>query len=206
LWDLTRREPIRQCTPSSVDYALGDGALIVAVAFAPDGETFAISWLSYRHGPMYVKVVGRGISLWDTATGKERRLGGWAQALTFLDGGKTLVAADPQGPWAGPGAGRSKGAMQFWDVATGKKRREHGAAGKWGNVVAFSPEGKLFASAGGPDDHAVSLWETATGRKVHRFSGHRCPVCCLAFSPDGRMLASGSDDTTILVWEVPGVR
>jgi len=33
-------------------------------------------------------------------------------------------------------------------------------------------------------------------------SGHRKPIQALAYSPDGRLLASGSDDGSVLVWEV----
>jgi hypothetical protein len=66
----------------------------------------------------------------------------------------------------------------------------------------FSPDGKPFASVGGPGNPAVHAWGTAAGRQVHRFAGHRY----LALSADGHVLASGNDDTTVLLWEVRGLR
>jgi hypothetical protein len=50
----------------------------------------------------------------------------------------------------------------------------------------------------------MSLWELTSAKRRGRFAGHAGPACGLAFSPDGRRLASGSDDTTILVWDLAG--
>jgi WD40 repeat protein len=32
---------------------------------------------------------------------------------------------------------------------------------------------------------------------------HEAAVNALAFSPDGQLLASGSDDRTVIIWEIP---
>jgi WD40 repeat protein len=41
-----------------------------------------------------------------------------------------------------------------------------------------------------------------TGLRPVKPEGHFAGVTCLAFSPDGRLLLSGSEDATLLVWEV----
>jgi WD40 repeat protein len=208
LWDVARGEPGRLLTHAvKIDPAARvDGAVITAAAFAPDGKTLATAWVTYRHGPMYVLKVGHGVSLWDVATGKERRLGASASTLAFLDGGKTLACADGPGRWAMPAADRDKGVLQPWDVAAGKKLREIPGPGAWGNALAFSPDGKVFAAVDSTETPAIGIWRAADGRLVHRFTGQRGRVMCLAFCPDDRMLATGSDDTTILLWEVPRFR
>jgi len=223
LWDLARSEKIREFTHDFKDAPAkaSAGAHLTAVAFTPDGKTFATSWVYVAHGPMLTYRVGQVVSLWDVASGKEHSLDAEAAYnLHFLDGGKILACADGRGA----GGARSTndlnhGMMEIWDVAADKKLHTFKSSVDWSGPLVISPDGKLFASGGGEEENAVVVWRTASGEQVRKFTGHRAKVRLLAFSPDGRMLASGIDDTlynekensprlaeSILVWDVQELR
>ena len=69
--------------------------------------------------------------------------------------------------------------------------------------VAFSPDGKTLASN---DNNRINLWDVETHQPIGKqLEGYRVSallVRSVAFSPDGNTLASGSDDNTIILWDV----
>jgi WD40 repeat protein len=67
--------------------------------------------------------------------------------------------------------------------------------------LRFSANGKYLASSA-VNDYSVRVWNATTGRIHKMLIGHRNSVRCVAFSPDSINLASGSDDTTINVWDI----
>ncbi len=72
------------------------------------------------------------------------------------------------------------------------------------NAVAYSPvNSSLIASAGG--NNTVKIWDLADGR-VDTLGSHKNTINSLAFSPNGTRLVSGSDDYTIVVWNVTNKR
>src|SRR5262249_50601557 len=109
------------------------------------------------------------------------------------------------------------GKLRLWETVTGKEVLRFGGKPRTSHVL-FSPDGGLLAAwspgAGlyAPEpkgwfaEESVGLWDTATGREMVRLEGHQGPVTTVAFTPNGKILATGSGDTTVLVWDLTGVR
>jgi RNA polymerase sigma factor (sigma-70 family) len=110
------------------------------------------------------------------------------------DGKMLAAAAMSGGNWG------VENVVQVWEVATGQLlcRLERAS-----NRFALSPDGKSVVTMAGDPDWGASarLWEVATGQLRAHIRGHLGSVQGAAFSPDGRLLATGSQDTTVLIWD-----
>lgn len=221
VWDVT--------TGKELAHLRAHNGAVNAVAFAPDGGTFATSgW-------------DRTVVLWQTspvkplralARGRSRR-----DALAFSPNGRTLATAEEQVIRLHDVAtGRERLALsghagavlalafssdgrtlfsssldktvRLWEVATGRERGRFPTGQNNGLPwIAVAPGGRLLASAEGRDP-VVRLWDVATGRAAGKLAGHRNGIGALAFAPDGRRLATGAHDTSALVWDLgaAGVR
>jgi hypothetical protein len=73
--------------------------------------------------------------------------------------------------------------------------------------VRFSPDGQTLIATGTdlahPQEGFIMLWDMATRRPLGPpLRGHTAQVLSLAFHPTGSTLASGSEDTSVLLWDV----
>lgn len=152
---------------------------IRALAFSPDGKTFA-------SGDEY-----KTIFLWDVKGGGRRATfkipGGGHYALAFSPNGNLLAS------------GGSNGTIYLWD-ATKTEKRWWDAVGQYlpslvlnghnakVTNLAFSPDRKTLIS--GSQDGTVRAWDTFTGSQRFTCSEFMGPIVGIVFSQDGRTVAS----------------
>src|SRR5262249_21399834 len=148
-----------------------EGASGAGMVFAPDG------------GKLVWSNSGRGVTIWDPATGEERlTLPGVPGLGGVVIGGDTRrLAAAYQRP-----EGKE---VRVWDTTTGQELRvfrdQESAWGSW----TFSPDGVVLAVATGSSG-VVRLQDLATGQELLTLRAHRGEIEALAFSTDGKRLAT----------------
>ncbi|MEZ4866015.1 MAG: BTAD domain-containing putative transcriptional regulator [Caldilineaceae bacterium] len=181
-----------------VDTLTGHPSTVVALAFSPDGRLLVSS--SGSHGALY---------LWDVASGER------VCTLNGHQGGVGVVAFSPDGSLIASGG--HDGAIRLWDARTGKALAVLEKHTDWVRALAFHPSGELLVS-GGLDQTACYLWQRqdpppaagqtegqAEGWNYHflgALAGHKTPIRSAAFSPNGALLATGSEDATVILWDV----
>ena len=175
---------------SAEDYTrwdLPDGAIarfgkgeIDAIQYSPDGTQLAVATTI-------------GIWLYDAKTYQEIDLlkgKGYSsyRGVTFSPDGSTLATS--KGGFGG---------IDLWDLANSTIKQELDSPIYAGSRnVLFSPDGATLASHRIKD---LFLWDVVTG-KNRKLEKHTGAVGGIAFSPDGKILAIGSEDQTIILWDV----
>ncbi len=156
---------------------------VLALAFAPDGATFAAG--GYNEALLYETRTGRLL----------KRLGGLPQRIQSLtytaDGKRLLVAGGTPGEY---------GEVALADVASGKRVRVFDTFPDIAISAALNAEGTLIAA--GSADSSVRLYDINSGKSLWTSGVHSGWVTGVSFSGDRRFVLSASKDMTVKVHDI----
>jgi WD40 repeat protein len=196
VWDVANRKKV-------AEFELTAGTLMpAAAAFSPDGSrmVMAVTVNNPEGGQQILRVTG-----WDLKTGKKL---GQVEDVTIR--GPVSVAAASNSYAVVMGMGK----LRAFDYESGRGGDEFESTGPGhpNGPVAFSPDGKRFVvgvsaqEPGGVVGYAVRVHDWPSGQVLHTFTGHTGPVTALVFSADGKTLASGSQDSTVILWDMDAAK
>jgi WD40 repeat protein len=170
---------------------LGHSCPVKSVAFSPDGKQIASGSSDST------------IKIWNTTTGELQKTipghSGQVRSVVFPPDGKQIAS------------GSCDRKVKLWDAVTGELQKTLIGHTRSVNTVAFSPDGRYIAS--GSSDTMVNLWDITTGgikkvlatranlKRSYQFMWSE-EVRTLAFSSNGKTIVSGSDDSSIKIWDI----
>lgn len=181
-----------------IETGIGTEYRSTPLALAPDGKSFVVGGareITENNGMVQIVIGETGVvSLWDLATGKERRRLEVPQAVlaaALSPDGKTLAYDQNQ-------------TIHLLDVASWKEVGRIPIAEGDAYKLAFSPDGKALAAS---CRNGLQFWNVATGHPLLPFDSHLAAVDTIAFTANGKQLVSTCQETGVArLWDTTSGR
>jgi WD40 repeat protein len=128
--------------------------------------------------------------LWRCDTGEQLfELSGHTDSIT-----STLFSKDGQYV----ASGGMDGKVKVWKVENGEiiLSLEGPDETMW---LDWHPKGNILLA--GANDGTIWMWQIPSGNCMNVFAGHSSSVTTGQFTPDGKKIVSGSEDTSLIVWD-----
>ena len=153
---------------------------IRALAFSPDGSTFASGSKDMT------------VWLWDTERRKRKasfKHKSWVTAIAFSNNGDTVASGD------------SDGDIRIWDTRRKRLKAKLDSHTNSITTLAFSPDGSTFAS--GSADGTIKLWNPSTWQEHSNLdTDYTECVRAVAFSPDNTTVSTAMYNNTVQKYDV----
>ena len=189
---ITPNKPSVERTQSLQQEALvGHSDWIRSIAFGSDGKTL-LSGSNDKTARLWDLQTGQLLHL---LTGHRKRV----KCVGFSPDGETMLSCSPDGQI------KAWDKAQLSDKKTGDCHYTIKATSKsisLVNSLPISPTPDRAYFATGAEHGKVSLWNLQTGQWIRTLKAHSSPVLAATFNSDGKLLATGSQNSTIKLWDL----
>ena len=188
-WDRKQDKLLRKIAGKD---ASGDDLFLCGkIAYSPDGR-FLVSGDSHSDT----------FQVWHAASGRRLRTlrPPPRRDNTSYNLGDVSITFSPDSRCVAVGGSALDYTVRLWEIATGKERLKLGGGQDHLTSAAFSPDGRVLMLR---KTHGDTLYfrDAATGQEFGRLNGHRGKMTAAMMLADNRRVLSGSEDTTLLVWD-----
>jgi WD40 repeat protein len=188
VWNPNENLPVEINTADLISADIEGGP----ASFTPDLSLIAISGWKILSGGDYTIGKVRPLITMEVATGKSlytiEDIGLYSIVTFSPDGSLLITGSSIRNP-----------------VNGGVLRTLEGNPDSVRNIT-FSPDGTKLSAKAGPESGKAQafIWDLTTGKLLHVFEGHddSYHIMDMAWSPDGSRFATGSNDKTVIIWDV----
>jgi WD40 repeat protein len=223
IWDTIKGQCIFCLCDDEIPISI-NGPPITAIAWSPDGSTFAIAlgrkieaWkFSADHSEFLFGLEGYASDVYSISWSKDgRRLASatahgtiviwdmWHQDPFFsIIGGHSLAAASVV--WSQDGTRLASSSeditIKIWDPDTNHDLSIIPTPTDLIRSMAWSPGGKMLALAS--ENKTIKIWDSTTGEWIFNFEEDDIEPYSITWSPDGSQLSLASYDKSLRVWDM----